>query len=138
MKSPLTTIVALGIVTALFLALMSMFYLQQIPTTEDLRRVEPEIRREHGLYLGASEPLRFAIVRHAREGERTGVRVVCTLRPDIQKRPSSVDNHLDRIGRTILDHPDLKGRISFVTVQHSDPLPRERTVRLGEPAPRTP
>jgi len=128
-KRSATTIVGLGIVTALFLALMSMFYLQQIPTAEDLRRIDADLRREHGLYLTAADPIVMTLIRPGGTERKTGVRLVCTLRADIQKRPSSVANHLDRIAQSVLEHPDLKGRIGYVVATHPAPATCERTVR---------
>ncbi len=131
MRRSATTIVGLGIVTALFLALMSMFYLQQIPTIEDLKRIDPDLRREHGLYLTATDPIVMALIRPGGAEHKTGVHLTCTLRPDIQKRPSSVANHLDRLAQSVLDHPDLKGRIGYVVATHPPPAACERTVRPG-------
>ncbi len=129
MQRSATTIVGLGIVTALFLALMSMFYLQQIPTAEDLKRIDADLRREHGLYLSAADPLVLTLIRPDGRERKTGVRIECTLRPDIQKRATSVESHLDRLARSVLDHPDLKGRIGYVVALHPAPAACERLVR---------
>ncbi len=122
-----TTVVGLGIAAALFLALMSMFYLQQIPGQGDLDRLETDLRREHGLFLASAAPMEISLLRSGKESEKTGVRVVCTMRPDIAKRPEAVEAYLDRIAESVLEHPNLKGRISYARVEHSPPLHVERT-----------
>ena len=58
--------------------------------------------------------------------------LVLTLRPDIRRRKESVDLHLDRIARTLLDSPELKGRITYVTVAHSTSPERLRTHRVAQ------
>lgn len=118
-RSGVTTIVGLGIVTAIFMAVMSVFYLQQIPTAEDLAQLEGDLRREHGLYLSASAPLELMIVRPKAEGERTGLKIVCTMRPDIRKRAGAVQVYLARIAESVLHHPKWQGRIAYVTVAHA-------------------
>ena len=118
-RSGLSTIVGLGIVTALFMAVMSMFYLQQIPTKEDLQGLEDSLRVEHGLYLSSAARIETSLLRPQQEGDRTGVRVALTLRADIRKRPRSVETYLARIAESILAHPEWRGRIGFVTVVHA-------------------
>ncbi len=121
-KKGATTVVGLGIVTAIFMAMMSMFYLQQIPTQADLDRLEDDVRREHGLYLAAAAPLEIRLVRPDKEGGRTGVRITCTMRPDLRKRPKTIELYLARMAATVLDHPDWHGRIGWVTVAHTKPI----------------
>ena len=123
----LTTVVGLGIAAALFLALMSMFYLQQIPGQDDLDRLEADLRREHGLFLASAAPVDISLLRPKGDQERTGVRVVCTMRPDIAKRPKTVEAYLDRIAESVLEHPNLKGRIAYARVEHAPPLEIGRT-----------
>ena len=118
-RSGVTTIVGLGIVTAIFMAVMSVFYLQQIPTAEDLDQLQGDLRREHGLYLSSSAPLKLDLVRPKDEGERTGLRIVCTMRPDIRKKPGAVEVYLARMAESVLLHPKWRGRIASVTVAHS-------------------
>jgi hypothetical protein len=118
-RSGVTTIVGLGIVTAIFMAVMSVFYLQQIPTAEDLVELEGDLRREHGLYLSSSAPLKLELLRPKQEGERTGLRITCTMRPDIRKRPGAVDVYLARLAESVLLHPKWRGRVSFVTATHA-------------------
>jgi hypothetical protein len=133
----LTTIVGLGIAAALFLALMSMFYLQQIPNQQDLDRLEADLRREHGLFFASAAPLEIHLVMGEKEGERPGVRVRCTLRPDVIKRPEAVDAYFDRIAESVLEHPEFKGRVAWATVVHAPPVQAERTrhARKDRPAP---
>lgn len=118
-RSGLSTIVALGIITALFMAVMSMFYLQQIPTKGDLEGLEDTVRLEHGLYLSSAARIETSLLRPQTDGERTGVRVALTLRADIRKRPNSVELYLGRVAESILVHPDWRGRIAYVTVVHA-------------------
>jgi len=118
-RSGVTTIVGLGIVTAIFMAVMSVFYLQQIPTAEDLEQLEGDLRREHGLYLSASAPLKMSLIRPQDDGERTGLKIVCTMRPDLRQRPGAVQVYLGRMADSVLHHPKWRGRIGYVTVAHS-------------------
>jgi hypothetical protein len=118
-KSGITTIVGLGTVTALFMAIMSVFYLQQIPTKADLERLSDDLRNEHGLYLSAATRVVVKLVHPAKEGDRLGLQVACALRADIRQRPDTVNLYLGRIGDSILSHPDWRGKIAYVTVAHS-------------------
>ena len=127
-RSSSTTIVALGIVAVLFMAIMSTFYLQQIPTQADLDRLGEDIRREHGLFLASVAPIDVTLHIPQTEEERTGVSVVLTLRPDLRKKASTIELYLDRIGESVLRHPDWKGRLGYVTVVHAPPLKHSRTI----------
>lgn len=120
-------IVGLGIVTAIFLAVMSMFYLQQVPSKADLQRLESDLRQEFGLCLSSAAPLQLSLVQPDKQGHHFAVDVVCTLRPDLRKRPTTVGIYLDRIAESILDHPDWRGKIDRVTVSHAPPLEVSRT-----------
>lgn len=119
MKSGITTIVGLGTVTALFMAIMSVFYLQQIPTKADLERLSDDIRNEHGLYLSAANRVVVRLIHPQKEGDRLGLRVQCSLRADIRQRPETVNLYLGRIGDSILAHPDWRGKIAYVNVVHA-------------------
>jgi hypothetical protein len=119
LKSGITTIVGLGTVTALFMAIMSVFYLQQIPTKADLERLSDDIRNEHGLYLSAASRVAVKLIHPQKEGDRLGLRVTCGLRADIRQRPETLNLYLGRIGDSILAHPDWRGKVAFVTVAHS-------------------
>lgn len=118
MKSGITTIVGLGTVTALFMAIMSVFYLQQIPTKADLERLSDDIRNEHGLYLSAATRVVVRLIHPQKDGDRLGLRVGCSLRADIRQRPETVNVYLGRIGDGILAHPDWRGKVAYVTVAH--------------------
>jgi hypothetical protein len=117
-KSGITTIVGLGTVTALFMAIMSVFYLQQIPTKADLERLADDIRNEHGLYLSASSRVNVKLIHPQKDGDRLGLKVICGLRADIRQRPETVNLYLGRIGDSILGHPDWRGKVAYVTVAH--------------------
>ncbi|MFI5403511.1 MAG: hypothetical protein ACHQ1G_11285, partial [Planctomycetota bacterium] len=119
MKSGITTIVGLGTVTALFMAIMSVFYLQQIPTKADLERLSDDLRNEHGLYLSAATRVTVRLIHPQKDGDRLGLRVGCALRADIRQRPETVTLYLGRIGDSILAHPDWRGKVAFVTVEHT-------------------
>jgi hypothetical protein len=133
-RSGLSTIVGLGIVTALFMAIMSMFYLQQIPTKGDLEALEDSLRVEHGLYLSSAARIETSLLHPQQDGERTGVRVALTLRADIRKRPKSVDLYLARIAESILVNPAWRGRVAFVTVVHAA-RPKVSVTRYAAPEP---
>jgi len=128
----ITTIVGLGIVTALFLAIMSVFYLQQIPTKADLERLADDLRHEHGLYLSAAAKLDVALLHPQEDKGITGLRISCALRPDIRQQPETVRVYLSRLADSILDHPEWRGRISHVTVIHAVPPELAVTRRPGD------
>lgn len=143
MKNGITTIVGLGTVTALFMAIMSVFYLQQIPTKADLERLSDDIRNEHGLYLSAASRVVVRLIQPQKEGDRLGLKVACVLRTDIRQRPETVNLYLGRIGDSILAHPDWKGKIAYVTVAHTgDPdlsvTRQEGATSAALPPPRPP
>jgi hypothetical protein len=119
LKSGITTIVGLGTVTALFMAIMSVFYLQQIPSKADLERLADDIRNEHGLYLSAATRVNVKLIHPQKEGDRLGLKVACGLRADIRQRPETVNLYLGRIGDSILAHPDWRGKVAYVTVTHT-------------------
>ena len=125
----LTTIVGFGIVAAIFMAILSVFYLQQIPNKEDMARLETDLRREHSLFFDATAPIDIELVMPAREGDPIGVRISCTFRADVRKRPETVDVFLDRVGESALEHPDWRGRVGFAQVRHAPDPVRERTVK---------
>ncbi len=132
MNRSLTSIIALGVVAAIFMAVMSVFYLGQLPSQAELDGLEPVIRREHGIYLSSTAPVSMTLILPDSEGVGVGVRLDCALRPDIRRRPGSVDLHLDRIAETLLESPELKGRIHYVTVAHSVKPERIRTRHAAE------
>ena len=103
-------------VTAIFMAIMSMFYLQQIPTQADLDQLEDDIRREHGLYLSAAAPLNVTLTRPQNEGERSGVEIRVAMRPDLRNKKKTATLYLNRIAESVLIHPDWIGKIGYVRV----------------------
>ena len=133
----MTTIVGLGLITAIFMAVMSMFYLQQIPTQADLDRLEIDIRREHGLYLSSVSPIDVMLVRPAEEGERSRLEIQVQMRPDLLKMPQTIDLYLNRIASGVLQHPDWRGKIRRVKVSEFRRSGRtvERAALDVEPAP---
>ena len=132
MQRSLSSIIAFGILAAIFMAVMSVYYLRQLPTQADLDSVEPAIRREHGIYLASTSPLTLKILPTQGDGDGVGVDVSCAFRPDIRKSSASVGLHLGRIARTVLNSPRLKGRIQYVTCRHAVDPALSRTVRAGE------
>jgi len=123
----MTTIAALGAVGILFMALMSVFYLQQLPSKADLSQVEGDVRRDHGLYLAANEPVKLVLIPPVKSGDGIGIEVTCTLRADIRQKVESVDMHLQRICETVLLHPALNARVQYALATHrGDP---ERSIR---------
>ena len=132
MGKSVSTIVGFGIVTVVFMAIMSMFYLQNVPGKADLERLEGSLRDEFGLYLAAAAPLKLSFLEPEQEGRRIGVEVTCSLRPDLMKRPTTVSLYLDRMAESILSHPDWRGKVDLVTVSHAPPLTLSRTRRTAE------
>jgi len=117
-----------GIVAAIFLAILSVFYLQQIPNKEDVARLETDLRREHSLFFDATAPIDIQLVMPEQEGQPIGVRIACTFRADVRKRPETVDIFLDRIGESALEHPDWRGRVGYAQVVHTPDPARERMI----------
>jgi len=130
-KSGITTIVGLGTVTALFLAIMSVFYLQQIPTKADLERLSDDIRNEHGLYLSAATRVKLQLIHPQKKEDHLGLRVQCALRADIRQRPETVRLYLGRIADSILSHPDWRGKVAYVVVSHIGPPEISVTLQEG-------
>ena len=132
MRKSASTIVGFGIVTVVFMAIMSMFYLQHVPGKAELKTLEGTLRNEYGLYLASAAPMELSMLEPEAEGRRLGVEVICSLRPDLQKRPSTVSVYLDRMAESILRHPDWAGKIDLVTVSHAPPLTLSRTRRTPD------
>jgi len=132
-KSSVSTVVGLGIVTALFMAIMSVFYMQQIPSKADLARLESDIRNEHGLCLSTTAPLEVRLELPDGKGSRTGLNVSCVMRPDLRRRPEAVALYLERIADSVLANPDWQGRISRVTVEHVAEPKMSRTRGVDAP-----
>ncbi len=132
MGKAVTTIVGLGVVTVVFMAVMSMFYLQNVPSKADLLRLETDLRDEFGMYLSAAAPMKLIFLEPEEEGRRIGVGVTCCLRPDLMKRPTTVSIYLDRMAESILSHPDWRGKVDLVTVSHAHPLTLSCTRRAAE------
>ncbi|MEM8884132.1 MAG: hypothetical protein AAGD14_08700 [Planctomycetota bacterium] len=133
MNRSLTTIVGFGVVAAIFLAILSVFYLQQIPSKEDMQRLESDLRREHGLFFAATAPISIELLMPKDGGDGAmGVAIDCTLRPDLRKRGETIDLFMQRIAESALAHPDWRGKVSFARVRHAADPKRERTVRADE------
>jgi len=124
----LTTIVGFGIVAAIFLAILSVFYLQQIPNKEDMARLEADLRREHSMFFDSTAPIEIGLIMPETDGDPIGVRIACTFRNDVRKRPETVDVFLERVGESALEHPDWKGRVGYAMVVHTPDPKRERRV----------
>jgi len=123
----LTTIMGFGVVGAIFLAILSGFYLQQIPNKEDMARLATDLRQEHGYYFEAEAPVDVQLIMPEREGDPLGVRVACTFRTDVRKRPEAVDILLGRVGASVMQNPEWRGRVAYATVVHAAEPARERT-----------
>ena len=135
-KSGASTIVGLGIASILFCAVMSTYYLQHLPNKADLERLEADLRQEFGLHLDSMSAMPMKLVANDQaEDKRLGVEIICTMRPDLRRRPSTVSLYLDRIAAAVLDHPEWRGRISYCSVAHAAPL-RVKRVRTAEPGKR--
>jgi len=128
-RRSLTAIAGLGMVAALFLAMMSMIYLGKIRGKEDVRLLEEDLRAVHGVYLSALSPMKITMVRPTGEGGSKGLVIDCRVRPDLANSDSMVEFHLDRIAQSALDNPGWKGFLDYVTVNHNGPKPLSRTRR---------
>ena len=128
MNRSLSTIVGFGIVSAIFLAILSVFYLRQIPNKEDMARLETDLRRQHGFFFAATTPIEIKLLMPEQEGDALGVVITCTFRHDLRQKPDAIDLFLDRIGESALEHPDWRGRVGYARVVHTPDPARERTV----------
>ncbi len=120
------------------MALMSMFYLQQIPTRADLERLEKDIRREHGLYLSAIAPIEVTLVRPGEDGGRSGLDIKVVMRADLRKHPQTIDLYLKRIAESVVEHPDWQGKITKVSVAQFKKGGRSYTLGQDATAPKPP
>lgn len=137
MSKSLTTIVGLGLVTAIFMALMSMFYLQHVPNKADLAQLEGDLRTQFGMVLDTVAPMQMELLQPEHEGRRMGVRVVCTLRPDLRQRRRSVGLYLERMVQYIEKHPDWRGKVDLIMVAHTAPMKMVRSHRAPDRAPKS-
>jgi hypothetical protein len=131
---PLTSIAGLGVVGALFLAMMSMVYLGRIPGKEDVRLLEEDLRTLHGVYLSAVTPLKIQLVRSARKGEPKGLVIDCSVRADLARDDAVVAFHLDRIAQSALENRNWRGYLDYVTVNHAGPRAVTRTRHASDGA----
>lgn len=129
MRRSLASIVGLGILAALFLALMSLVYLGRFKGKEDVARLEEDLRMEHGLYLSAVAPLKAALVEPKEKGQPRGLVIDCVLRANLAASDAVVRFHLDRIAQSVFSHPDWRGYLGYVTVTHKGPAPLTCTVQ---------
>lgn len=134
MHRSLTTIAGLGMVGALFLAMMSMVYLGRIRGKADVRLLEEDLRAVHGVYLSAATPLKVQLIRSERKGDPKGLVIDCAVRADLARDDAIVAFHLDRIAASALEDPNWKGYLDYVTVNHSGQRPLTRTRQAAEGA----
>jgi len=121
-----------ALIAAVMMALMSLFYLKQIPGKPEMDRLEAEMRQQHGSLLASAEPIAMEIARPKQKGQKLGLKVTCVARPDLRARGErTVQSLLERLGRTALEHNDWKGRIGFVTLVHPEDPVIEITVRFA-------
>ncbi len=125
-----------ALIAAVMMALMSLFYLKQIPGKPEMDKLEAEMRRQHGSLLASSEPIGMEMAPPKQKGQKLGLKVTCVARPDLRGRGERVvQKLLERLGRTALEHPDWKGRIGFVTLAHPEDPVIEVTVRIAPEKP---
>jgi hypothetical protein len=122
-----------GLVAVVFMAIMSAFYLKQLPGKAQMKRLKSDLNIEHGLYLEADSAIEAKLIPAKRDGGELGLRVSCSLRPEVcQRGKPTVDAVLARIGRSAIVHPSLKRTVDYVTVVHDGKPATERTIRSGE------
>ena len=115
------------------MAMMSLFYLEQIPGKDKLEQLESELRREHGFYLASTDPIDLELLLAKTKGEPMGLKVTCATRMDVRKNgPRAVQGILERIGKSALEHPDWRRRIGYVKLSHAGKPEVEITVRFEE------
>ena len=137
MRRTLSTVAGFGLFAAILMAMMSLFYLEQIPGKDKMEALEAELRREHGFYLASTDPIEMRLLVAEKRGEPMGLKVICATRMDLRKQgPRAVQGIMERIGRTALEHPDWRRRIGYVKLSHAGKPEVEITVRLEEPKAR--
>jgi len=130
-----SSIVALGILACVFLAIMAGVYMGNLPNKEDLAALEERIRLEHGHCLSSTSRVEARLLPPEEGRSSLGVSLRVAMRPDLASQEGVVDAYLDRIGQSVLDQPDWRGRIGFVQVTSLLPSPRSRTVTEGRARP---
>ena len=102
-----------------FLAILSAFYLKQIPGKDAIEALSRDLRLEFRHVLEPEEPLEIKLVPAERKGQQMSLRVRCALR---EKLPfPTAEPHRDalrQIGEVALRHPAWKGRVAFVSVRN--------------------
>ena len=127
-----------GLFAAIMMAMMSLFYLEQLPGKDKMERLEAELRREHGFYLAATDPIEMKLLVAKKKGDPMGLKVTCATRMDLRKHgPRAVQGILERVGRSALEHPDWSRRIGYVKLSHAGKPEVEITVRFEEPKARS-
>lgn len=134
MRKSASSIVALGVLSCVFLSMMAGVYLGNLPSKEDLARIEAQIRQEHGHSLSSVAPVEVKLLMPTEGRPSLGLAISCSLRADIGRDPALVDLSLDRIGQSILESPEWAGRIRFVQMTQVAQETRTRTVRPRVPA----
>ena len=119
-------IVGVGVVSMIFLSVMSTLYLSHLPTTADLKKLENHLRHEHGLYLSVAVPVKATFV-NAESDSPGGLKIRCSMRRDLERQPAAIDVHLKRIADSVLDHPDWRVYVRQVTVEHVGRITRSVT-----------
>ena len=130
MSKSVQAIVGMGMVCGMFMIIMSMVYLQHLPSQADLDRLETDLRGEFDMVLSTTARLKLTLIKPSEDESRFGVAIDCMMRADIRRRPSSIKLYLDRIGASVLLHPDWKGKVSQVIVRHG---PRPQIERIARP-----
>jgi len=107
----------------IFLALMSLVYLDRFKGKEDVAQLVEELRMEHALYLSAVAPLTATLIEPEAKGKPRGLAIDCVLRANLTANEAVLQFHLDRLAQSVFSHPDWKGYLGYVTVNHKGPTP---------------
>ena len=102
-----------------FLAILSAFYLKQIPGKEAVEALSRDLQMEFGHLLEADHPLEIKLVPPQRKGQQMSMRVRCVLRAKLPLlTPDPHRDALRQIGEVALRHPSWTGRVAFASVQN--------------------
>ncbi|MGQ0614450.1 MAG: hypothetical protein ACT4PV_12005 [Planctomycetaceae bacterium] len=134
MRRSLSSLVGMGLMGCIFLAVMSLVYLDRFKGKEDVARLEEELRMEHGLYLSALAPLTASLVEPSEKSKPRGLLIDCVLRANLTANEVVLRFHLDRIAQSVFTHPDWKGYLGYVTVSHKGPTPLTCTFQASASA----
>jgi hypothetical protein len=121
-----------------FLAILSAFYLKQIPGKDDIEALSKDLQAQFGPFLEPEQPLEVKIVPAEREGQQMSIRVRCVLRQKLPLQTAEPQRDvLRQMGELTMIHPSWVGKVAFASIENqSDPKLIEKV--LPRPVERLP